>query len=577
MGATAYSINTAFGASDGVSAVFEKMSRGVGKFGKKSDSVFSRIGRSMGKMATVAGGNLIAGGVTKGLGLITQGARAVTSQFIDLDDAIVSAAAKFKDVNLSTKNGRLQLDKLRTSAREAGKATVFNAAESAKGLEFLAMAGFTSAQAMASLNTIQNLAIATNSDFSQAADQSSDLLGAFGLASKDAAQNMKNFTRLNDVLTKTANSANVTLDDMFETMKDAGPIARKYGIELEEVAAITGILGSAGIKGSKGATALKNIMLNLASPTSKAAVMLKGMGVNASDADGNMRKISTVMGEVGAKLKGMGTQKQLTILDEIFGKRAIAGAANIADLIPEINALEESLLNAGGTAKMTAEQMSKSLGNQLKAISSALSEIGFKLIDTFSTEGATGLTNLTTMLRDFDVSPIIAAFKGLHAVLKPVVSLLGVFFKIGQSIGAAIQFDVGIVKKLFDKIRGVKREAVLTPKDKAINDRMNTRGKGSIGNNQDPLNFLPSFNGGSKLKTIEEIMAASKPAPNNETQPAIIAPNQEKEDNKRAREANLFGLGRGAIDINVKGHADVETQVFKGSQFTFNEEISGMN
>lgn len=414
-----YNLWTKFNATDGVTPKFVSM-------GKAAFAASRKMNKSFSKTNSVLAGNVLATGVTRGLGMVRQGVSSLVREYASFDDAIVSSAAKFKDVNVATDEGRKKLEALRKTAKLAGQESIFTTTQSAKGLEFLAMAGFTSAQAIASLSTIQNLAIATNTEFAQAADMSSDLLGAFGLASKDAAVQAKNFTRLNDVLTKTANSANVDLTAMFETMKVAGPISKAYGASLEEVAAITGVLGNAGIKGSMGATALKNIMLRMAAPTKKAQAMMDELKISTGDADGNMRKITDILQEVGEKTANLGSKKKLEAMNALFGKIPIAAAASLSTSIGSIKELEKSLISAGGTSKLTAEQMSKSLGNKLKALGSAVEAFAFKFFDAFAKDGVDGITIFTNAIKKFDVKPIISGLKFVFGVISDLMPLIKV-------------------------------------------------------------------------------------------------------------------------------------------------------
>ncbi len=410
-----YNVSTGFTGIDKVTPAFKRMGKSAFAAATKMKGAFNRVN----KVGTIVGGNLIAGGISKGISIISSGIGGLAREFVAFDDAIVGAGAKFKDVNLSTVQGQKQLLALKQAAKEAGATTVFSTAESAKGLEFLAMAGFTSVQAMESLNTIQNLAIATGVEFAQAADQSSDLLGAFGLAAEDATVQAKNFERLNDVLTLTANSANVSLSDMFETMKVAGPIAGVYGASLEEVAAITGVLGNAGIKGSLGATALKNVMSSLSKEGS-----LKEFGIEAIDAAGDMKSMTSLLGEFGNKISKFGTGKQTQAILSVFGKIPLASVAIIKDNIANIDKLKESLLNAGGTAKLTADQMSKSLGNRLKLLSSSVSAFAFKFFDAFAGEGTDGITILTNAISNFNVKPIIKGLKLAFGIISDLMPLI---------------------------------------------------------------------------------------------------------------------------------------------------------
>lgn len=424
-----YAVNTAFTAKDKITSAFNAMGKGAGRFDKKASAAFRHAGKEGSRFKSIVGGILTAGAVQKGIGVLTNGLRNVTGQFVEFDDSIIGAAARFKDIGPDAANFDQQLQMIKQSAREAGANTRFTAAQAAAGLDFLARAGFTSAEAMGSLNSMINLAVSTGEDFATVADYSSDLLGAFGLSANTTAQKIANLNRLNDVLVKSANSANVTVESMFETMKTAGPIARTLGYSLEQTAAATAILGNAGIKGTEAGTALKNAMLQLTNASVQK--MLKANGIAIADSSGNMRDFSAILSDVGVKLRGMGTAKQAQILDQIFGKRAIAGAKNLIDNLSGLNEFETMLNNAAGTSERTAARLQQSLGNRLKALGSAAAEFGFKILDAFDKDGRKGIDGLTETIRNFDTKPIVEglttawnAVKMLYTIVQPFLPIL---------------------------------------------------------------------------------------------------------------------------------------------------------
>lgn len=462
MPARQFAVSNKFTAKEGVSKAFGKMEKGAGRFGRKATKSFRQASRSASRFQDITKSLLAVGAVNRAIGALTSGVRSITEQFIQFDDAIVGATVRFKDIGPDAADFTQQLEKLKKTAREAGSTTEFTSAQAAKGLDFLARAGFTSTEAIGSLNAMINLATATGEDFSSVADMSSDLLGAFGLAVDDSAQKIKNLNRLNDVLVKSANSANVTVEDMFETMKDAAPVAAKLGIDLEEVAAATAFLGGAGIKGSKGATALKTAFLNLSALPKKTADALKEINVTVDDGTGNMKKFSTIMGEIRTELKGVGTLKTARILDAIFGKRAIAGAANITEGVDAIEKFEKSLRNADGVAERTAEILRKSLGNRLKSLGSAATEFGFKFLEAFEVNGKSGIDALTEAIRGFDPTPVIEGLKiavklvrALFRVMEPFLPILPVLiggllaYSLALKGLAIAQAIIGFVKFLF--------------------------------------------------------------------------------------------------------------------------------
>ncbi|MCK4499838.1 phage tail tape measure protein, partial [Candidatus Babeliales bacterium] len=420
-------VSTAFKAQDRVTKSFGNMSKGADKFGRKASMAFRKASRSGRDFQSVTKGILAAGAVQRGLGLVEQGIGSVVRQFIDFDQATTGAAVRFKDIGPGAKNFAEQLKLIKDRARLAGAETEFTAAQAGAGLDFLARAGFKSAEAMGSLNSMIALSTATGEDFAQVADFSSDLLGAFGLAVDDTGQKIKNLNHLNDVLVKTANSANVTVEDMFETMKVGAPIAVKFGASLEDVAAMTALMGNMGIKGSLGATAIKNIFTRLAAPTKEVTKALGKLGLTQQDLidkNGKFKDISNTMELIGDRIKDLPQAKQLGVLSGIFGARALAGGANIVDAISNIKEFTKILKESKGTAEATAEILRKTLGNRLKTLGSAATEAGFKFLSAFDKNGKDAITRLTNAVRQFDMTPIIESAEKILKVFKIMLPIL---------------------------------------------------------------------------------------------------------------------------------------------------------
>jgi len=428
-----FSVFTSFRAKDKVTKSFRDMEKGALRFGRTAKKNFRDATKAASRFRDVTKSILVAGAVSKGLGQLSRGIGSVTGQFIDFDQAAIGATARFKDIGPEAADFEAQLAKIRDRAREAGATTEYTAAQSAAALDFLARAGFTSSEAMGSLDSMINLATASGEDFASVADWSSDLLGSFGLNVENTAQKIKNLNRLNDVLVKTANSANVTVESMFETMKTAGPVSRIVGASLEETAALTAALGNAGIKGTDGATALKNAMLRLAAPTGEVQDALDYLNITTDDGTGNMKKITAILGEVQRGLRGVGEVKQAKVLNALFGKRAIAGAKNLIESLEGIDKFEDILNNAAGTAEKTSERLRQSIGNRLKTLASAATEFGFKVVEAFEVNGKAAIDALTESIRKFDPEPIIFGigmavdiFRNLWEVIKPLAPTIAI-------------------------------------------------------------------------------------------------------------------------------------------------------
>ena len=72
-----------------------------------------------------------------------------------------------------------------------------------------------------------------------------------------------NANRIADVLAQTSAASNTNITGLGESMKYVAPVASGLGISVEQVSAMLGVMGNAGIKGSQAGTALRAAMTRL--------------------------------------------------------------------------------------------------------------------------------------------------------------------------------------------------------------------------------------------------------------------------------------------------------------------------
>lgn len=445
-----FNIFTAFRAKDKVTPAFNKMGKGAAKFGNKSSKAFQRASRSGGKFNKVLKGFLVGGLLVSTFLLLKRGIREVSTEFISFDQAITSSSAKFKDLNLQTEAGQKTLASLKKTARDVGAVTQFTAGQAAQGLDFLAMAGFSAQQSMSLLPSVVDLATVADTDLARATDIASDSLGAFGLMTKDSAQLTKNFTRVNDVMALTMARTNTGIEDMFEAIKTGAPAFTAAGQSLESFNALAGIMANSGVKGSIAGVQLRNIMLSLAKPTGEAADLLGKLGIKTQDARGDFRDVIDILEDFEKATKGMGTAQKSAALKTIFGKRTVTGFNVLLKAgTKEIRSFRGELENAGGKSKEMADIMRQSIGNQLKAMSSAAIEVGFKFFTAFEKQGAGAIKIATDAIRNFDIQPVIdgvsfafQAFKSLVSAIKPLVPILPIIVAGFLAYNAALKIQL---------------------------------------------------------------------------------------------------------------------------------------
>jgi TP901 family phage tail tape measure protein len=309
-----------------------------------------------------------AGGLATGSGILYAGARmfAPGVQF-DSDMSKVQALTRLgKD--------DAQLAAMRAQARQLGADTMFSATDAAQGQGYLAMAGFKPEDILAAMPDLLDVAKAGDSELADTADIVSNILTGFNLKATETS-------RLGDVLVGAFTRSNTNLQMLGETMKYAGPVAASVGQDIETVAAMAGKLGDAGIQGSMGGTALRAIINRLSAPPKAAAKALEKLGISASDADGNLRDLPTVLQEVFEKTKALGDTERAGLLKGIAGDEAVAGLQVLVAQAGsgELQKFIGTLRQTRGEAAMTAKVMGDNLVGDLDELSSAWEDLGIQL------------------------------------------------------------------------------------------------------------------------------------------------------------------------------------------------------
>ncbi|WP_419787211.1 phage tail tape measure protein [Pseudodesulfovibrio sp.] len=262
-----------------------------------------------------------------------------------------------------------EMRELSDAARELGATTAWSAMQVAEGEKYLAMAGFSVAENVAALPAVLNMASAGATDLGRAADISSDILSAFNL---QAAQ----MPRVADTLTAAFTSSNTSLELLGETMKYVAPVAEKAGVSLEETAAMAGLLGNVGIKGSQAGTALRAMLNGLAAPSSEAAKSMAALGIVTEDATGNLRSPIAILADMAKATENMGSAQKMAFTKVVFGTEAMSGALALFDKAGAggITDYAKQLTTAGTAAEIAARQNDNLAGDN-KALGSAFESL----------------------------------------------------------------------------------------------------------------------------------------------------------------------------------------------------------
>ncbi len=307
------------------------------------------------KFRRFAGGVIATGAKLAAMGLAMNAPLAGSIvQFAAFDDAM-------REVGAVANANAEQLASMTEVAEHLGRTTSYTAAQVAGLMAELARGGYSPDQINAMTASVLRLARATGTDTNRSAEIVVETLNQFGLAAGDAA-------RVSDVLTMAANATNVSVDDLGESLKYAGPVAADLGMSLEETVAMLGQLGNAGIKGSDAGTSLRRLGV-ISAATGEALYEL--FGIRNTDTEGNLKKLPQILDEIGTATANLPVAERVQLFEEAFGLLGITAASVLGKAGSATQDLTKKLDNSKDSAKNAAAEMDAGLGGAFRVILSA--------------------------------------------------------------------------------------------------------------------------------------------------------------------------------------------------------------
>ena len=365
-------------------------------------SAASGIGKAFATAAKV--GAAAFAGATAGAAAFTKSAIDAGSQF----DSSMSQVAATMGVTTD------QIGELRDYAMEMGAKTAFSATEAADALNYMALAGYDSSEAMEALPNVLNLAAAGNIDLAYASDMVTDAQSALGLSMDESAE-------LVDKMAMASSKSNTSVAQLGEAILTVGGTAKNLAGGTTELSAALGILADNGVKGAEGGTALRNIILSLSAPTDTAKAAMDALGLSVFDSEGNMRSLNDIFGDLNSELSNMTQGEQTQVLNQIFNKVDLKSVnallSNTGDRFYELSGYID---DAAGAAENMANTQLDNLAGDVTLFQSALEGAKIELSDQltpylrkFVQFGTDGLTEITDAFKEGGLSGAIGAAKDI--------------------------------------------------------------------------------------------------------------------------------------------------------------------
>lgn len=287
------------------------------------------------------------GGIAAGFLGIRSAIRGIRSA-VDLIADFEKANSELAAVLGTTADG---VKELSDAAQVLGRSTKFTASEVTSLQVSLARLGFTNQQILAMEEPTLKFAAAVGTDLGSAADFAGSALRAFGLRAEDTQG-------LLDMMAASTTKSALDFSKLQASISTVGPVAKAFGLSASETVAFLGALSNAGFDASTAATALRNILLNLADSNGNLA---KGLGYTAR----TMPEIIAALKDL--RSRGVDLNETLAMTD----KRSVAAFNTFLSGVDTLESLNNELKEVDGTLEQMYGTMTNNVTGSVDKLKSA--------------------------------------------------------------------------------------------------------------------------------------------------------------------------------------------------------------
>lgn len=347
-----------------------------------------------------------------GFSKLKSGILSATLAFAPLTIAAFKGAKTFIDFQQQMQNVKSvsslmpeQFAAMTLKAKELGASTQFTATQAGEAFENLSRAGFSFEEQLESVSGVLDLAAADSIGLAEASEIASNVLQGMQLPATE-------MTRVADILAQTSANAATNVTQLGEAFKQGAPLAAEMGVEVEDAALALGLIANAGIKGSAGGTAFKNMLVKLAKPSSKALAFMEKYNLQTfENVDGTLDLNKTMRSFIKGTSGISSATERAGVVAELFGLRSVAAVGALKGAIKsgKIDTLADAIADAEGAAKRMAAIRLDSFSGQMTLLGSAVGLI--------QTEFFGPLVSTTGELLKSDILPFLQGLgQGLLAL-----------------------------------------------------------------------------------------------------------------------------------------------------------------
>lgn len=384
------------------------------------------------------------------------------------------------------------MDGLDIAAREWASTTIFHTDDVSKAINEAAHAGWSYEEILLGIPEAMKIAQAGGLELSDGLDYLIKILNSTGTEFEKSGM-------IVDQWAKAANLSATDIGEMGEALIALGASAT-FADSTQEIFTLLSVLANVGSTGSQAGTLLRNAMMRVVAPTTKAeaamsllgadaeeineilddesvqkaAKKLEGLGFSAYDTSGNLKPMKTIFEEIYSLIKDLDESSQNEILGGIFPLRSINAAKAFMAAIGN-GSMSELFINIGnseGYAAEGAELMMSGLTGAIETLASKWEEFQRSLGETLAPgveSMAEWLGHIVDWLNGLDepaMTAIAGALSGMAAAGPGLIitgtAMMLLSSKAGQIFlaGVAISALAGAITGYFEAISAERRRDV---------------------------------------------------------------------------------------------------------------------
>ncbi|HYI42686.1 MAG TPA: phage tail tape measure protein [Sphingomicrobium sp.] len=316
-----------------------------------------------------------------------------------------------------------KLDELSKLARTLGPEVGRSAVEAAKGIETLALTGLGADQILrGAAAATMKLAAANDAALEPAAAAVTDVMAQFGKVTADLPEVVNTVTGALD-------QSKLGFVDFQQAISQAGGVAGAAGVSFGEFATAIAATSSLFSSGSDAGTSFKTFITSLKPASEDAARVMKQLGLQFYDAQGNMKPLAEIANMLRERLGGLSEASQTQALKMMFGNDAMRTALGLMKLTErQFQDLQKAIEGTDAGEKLAIqmtglEASTNRLGTAFEGLKIALGTAGLLAIFTSVADAMAGLAGALTNLPPAFHTIVVAAW-ALAAAIGPLILIV---------------------------------------------------------------------------------------------------------------------------------------------------------